>query len=328
MIPRELDILLIAPDPAVTGALAASLQRRGHYVRVAESCEEALDLPRPDALVVSAQPGGLTAVELMQHYAATGAQPRTVVICDRPSLDGCRAALRAGAADYLPTPFRLDDVVRAIDAEAPAPASSRGAATRLSTVHPAESGSIQRIGRELAAFCTRAGLGPSTRARVVSATLECVENAVLHAYPGAAGTVEVEASLDAHDCLVRVTDQGVGVDAARATEQPGEADEDVSPGLVRAAGCAEELRVQSAPGAGTTAELRFRAYRVDFDEAGTVDLSEYDYFTPETAREVLRTLAVEDCGDLFTLSPALALLVGRLLAGPTNRASLSQETLA
>ncbi|MCA8980455.1 MAG: ATP-binding protein [Planctomycetes bacterium] len=319
MIPRELDVLIIERDTAIAGALAASFQKRGHYVRVASSCEEALDLPRPDALIACADPGGLTATELISHYRSTGALPRCVVIADRPSLDGCREALRLGAADYLPTPFRLEDVIRAVESDAPAANTSGCPSLQLEI--DADQASMLRAGRELAAFCTRAGLGPSTRARLVSATLECVENAVLHAYqPGEAGTIEIEAVLDARECLVRVVDQGVGLIADESAQ---EHEDGLRPGLERAAGCAEELRVLSAPGAGTTAELRFRAYRVDFDEAGTIDLSEYDYFTPETAREVLRTLAVEECSELFTLSPSLALLVGRLLAGPQTGAGLA-----
>lgn len=321
MIPRELDILIIESDTAIAGALAAAFQKRGHYVRVASSCEEALDLPRPDALIASAEPGGLTATELMSHYLATGSLPRCVVIADRPSLDACREALRMGAADYLPTPFRLEDVVRAVESEAPATLTRCGGSQSLRLEFPADEASMTRAGRELSAFCTRAGLGPSTRARLVSATLECIENAVLHAYPDTdGGTIEVEATLDARECLVRVIDQGVGL---LADESSQEHEDGLRPGLARAAGCAEELRVLSAPGSGTTAELRFRAYRVDFDEAGTIDLSEYDYFTPETAREVLRTLAVEECAELFTLSPSLALLVGRLLAGPQAGANLA-----
>lgn len=320
MIPRELDILIIESDAAVAGALAASMQKRGHYVRIAASCEEALDLPRPDALIANAEPGGLTATELMTHYLGSGSLPRCVVISDRPSVDACRAALQIGAADYLVTPFRLDDVIRAVESAAPKTNASSNGSHCVRLEVPAEQASISRVGRELAAFCTRAGLGPSTRARLVSATLECIENAVRHAYPGTQGTIEIEASLDARECLVRVIDQGVGLLADQSSR---EHEDGLSPGLARAAGCAEELRVLSAPGSGTTAELRFRAYRVDFDEAGTVDLSEYDYFTPETAREVLRTLAVEECGELFTLSPSLALLVGRLLAGPQTGANLA-----
>jgi len=322
VIPRELDVLIIENDTAIAGALASSLQQRGHYVRVALSCEEALDLPRPDALICSADPGGLKATELMSHYLASGSLPRCVVITNKPSFDACRETLRLGAADYLATPFRLDDVIRAIESDTPAAASSSSGSHCARFELPAEEASIARAGRELAAFCTRAGLGPSTRARLVSATLECIENAVLHAYPQRSGTIEVEASLDARECLVRVVDQGVGVLAGGTAR---EHEDGLRPGLARAAGCAEELRVLSAPGSGTTAELRFRAYRVDFDEAGTVDLSEYDYFTPETARQVLRTLEVDECAELFTLSPALALLVGRLLAGPLTSANLASS---
>jgi hypothetical protein len=74
--------------------------------------------------------------------------------------------------------------------------------------------------------------------------------------------------------------------------------------------------VVTAPGNGTEVTLRFDARRADLGDEGTIDLTERDWFTPDLARRVLHTVKKYDTADLFQLSPALAVVVGRLLAGP------------
>ena len=62
--------------------------------------------------------------------------------------------------------------------------------------------------------------------------------------------------------------------------------------------------------------VRFGASRVDFDDGRTVNLSEFDYLTPDTVREVLHSIQIDDLGEIFQLSPSIAVVIGRLLNGP------------
>lgn len=87
---------------------------------------------------------------------------------------------------------------------------------------------------------------------VALAVSEAVGNAVRHAYPGEAGPVEVEASLDDVDLVVYVRDEGVGV--AEGSGDPG-----LGLGMVimRQFG---RLRIDPRPGGGTQVSLRFRLH--------------------------------------------------------------------
>jgi hypothetical protein len=73
--------------------------------------------------------------------------------------------------------------------------------------------------------------------------------------------------------------------------------------------------VVTAPGKGTEVTLRFDARRAELGDEGTIDLTEREWLTPDVSRRVLHALKKYDTADLFQLSPALAVVVGRLLAG-------------
>ena len=89
---QSLDVLIVQRESLTAGAIASALQERGHYVRVAYSVEEALALPKPDALVCDAEPGGLTGLELLGWYARDGAVRRRIVVPKR-----CKVVLDAAA---------------------------------------------------------------------------------------------------------------------------------------------------------------------------------------------------------------------------------------
>ena len=64
-------------------------------------------------------------------------------------------------------------------------------------------------------------------------------------------------------------------------------------------------------------------FRADFDDNQRVDLSELDFFTPQTSRRVLDIVREQDAGSFIELSPSLAVVLGRLLSGPSQRAAVS-----
>lgn len=303
-----MDILIVEDEAVIASAMASALESRGHEVRVAGSAEVALTLARPEVLITDLQLGGRSGLDLLRAYKRRGPAPRTIFVTGNPTLEACREAFRQGAAEFLSKPFRLEDLVCAVES------TLDGPETLLELRLPAEPRAVRRAAREVAAFCLRHGVGPTCRARVASATGELVKNSVEHAYPSTSGELRLTASVDAREVCVSVADDGVGFDAAQVAEL-----HLASPyhdGLARAAALSEGLQLDSEPGHGARVTLTFGAYHADYDEAEQVDLSELDYFTPETSEEVLRTLR-EDGGErFFQLSPALAVVIGRLLSGP------------
>ena len=73
--------------------------------------------------------------------------------------------------------------------------------------------------------------------------------------------------------------------------------------------------VHSTAGDGTAVTLQFRVTTTEFEEEDRIDLTDLDFFVPATAKELLATLA-DDPHAPILLSPALAVVVGRLLMGP------------
>jgi anti-sigma regulatory factor (Ser/Thr protein kinase) len=167
----------------------------------------------------------------------------------------------------------------------------------------------------------RCGVGPATRARIGSAIAEIVENACTHGYAGGEGTIELAARFERADLLITIRDAGCGFDATLNNTDPTAE----TRGIARARALAEEIGIESTPGVGTRVELVFRTSHVGFDENGAVDLSDHDFFTPELARRVLEALELDPRGQVFELSPALAVVVGRLLSAQVGMPDRNAE---
>jgi hypothetical protein len=119
-----------------------------------------------------------------------------------------------------------------------------------------------------------------------------------------------------------VSDEGGGFDAAAL--EASDLFDTLCHGLARARALSEELEVESRPEGGTRVQLVFRTSRVAFEDESGIDLSELDFIGPDLARRILQSLRDDTPQDLFQLSPALAVVVGRLLVGPDPRPRIEQ----
>ncbi|MDZ4774719.1 MAG: ATP-binding protein [Planctomycetota bacterium] len=182
----------------------------------------------------------------------------------------------------------------------------------------AASGLPTRAARSVVAFALEAGFGPACRARIGSALAEVVDNAVRRGYPTTPGTIDVQAEVQARELVVTVTDHGIGFDTELLDDDL--LSRPLYSGLARASALSDGLALDSEIGTGTTVVLRFAAASSAFDSDGTVDLTDHDFLAPDTARRVLHTLRRHETSSTHQLSPALAVVVGRLLAGPEPRA--------
>lgn len=331
---RPLDILLVDDEPPITSTLSAALERRGHCVRTAESAEKALALRVPEVLVCDVGLPGASGLELLASLHERGSRPHTVIVTGHPTLEDCRRALHLCVAEFLSKPFRLQDLIRAVEA---CPERSRERADERSRSRPETRSSssmpvdgedaavfertyvsapacVQRVACDLAAFALVRGVGPSTRARIASAASEIVDNACRHGYADGRGRIFVAASLEDQEIVVKIRDEGAGF--APEAAGPDRLQSQLTHGLARALALSEDVHVESSPGRGTRVVLRFTAGGADFAEEGCVDLCERDFLTPDLSRQVLRALQRPETSDLFRLPPSLAVVVGRLLAGP------------
>lgn len=306
-------VLVVVPEPAIAAAIAGALRRRGHEVTTAVSAAEALAAEDPDVLVCDLALAGGAGLELLDALHRRGARPHTVLVGEASSAEQCRRAIDLGAAELLPAPFRLGDLVRAVEERGPQAAARDACAQRHRAEYLSDARAATLAGREISAWALRCGVGPSARARLAGAVSEIVDNASRHGYPRRHGQVRVEAELEGREIAVEVVDQGTGF-------EPRLADGDLDcaqSGIARVASLSESVEFDSRPGQGTRVAMRFTVSRVEFDdEEDAVDLSELDFLTPDVARRVLRAVRRRDTAGVFQLSPALAVVVGRMLSGP------------
>ena len=107
-------ILVVDDDRAVRESLRRSLSFNGYSVELAQDGREALDLiasDRPDALVLDVMMPRLDGLEVCSQLRSTGDDLPILVLTARDSVSERVAGLDAGADDYLPKPFALEELL-------------------------------------------------------------------------------------------------------------------------------------------------------------------------------------------------------------------------
>ena len=107
-------ILVVDDDRAVRESLRRSLSFNGYTVALAEDGVEALDAianERPDAVVLDVMMPRLDGLEVCRQLRSTGDDLPILVLTARDSVSERVAGLDAGADDYLPKPFALEELL-------------------------------------------------------------------------------------------------------------------------------------------------------------------------------------------------------------------------
>jgi two-component system response regulator MprA len=107
-------ILVVDDDRAVRESLRRSLSFNGYSVSLAADGVEALDSivnDRPDALVLDVMMPRLDGLEVCRQLRSTGDDMPILVLTARDSVSERVAGLDAGADDYLPKPFALEEML-------------------------------------------------------------------------------------------------------------------------------------------------------------------------------------------------------------------------
>ncbi len=108
------NILVVDDDRAVRESLRRSLAFNGYSVTLAADGVEALDMiitDRPDALVLDVMMPRLDGLEVCRQLRSTGDDLPILVLTARDSVSERVAGLDAGADDYLPKPFALEELL-------------------------------------------------------------------------------------------------------------------------------------------------------------------------------------------------------------------------
>lgn len=107
-------ILVVDDDRAVRESLRRSLTFNGYSVDLAVDGVDALEkatAQRPDALVLDVMMPRLDGLEVCRRLRSTGDDLPILVLTARDSVSERVAGLDAGADDYLPKPFALEELL-------------------------------------------------------------------------------------------------------------------------------------------------------------------------------------------------------------------------
>jgi two-component system response regulator MprA len=126
-------ILVVDDDRAVRESLRRSLAFNGYQVDLAVDGKDALDAVsqrRPDAMVLDVMMPRLDGLEVCRRMREAGDELPILVLTARDAVSDRVAGLDAGADDYLPKPFALEELLarlrallrrRTFDTTGPAP---------------------------------------------------------------------------------------------------------------------------------------------------------------------------------------------------------------
>ena len=106
-------LLLIEDDPAMQSALSRTLQRKGMKVSVCGDGALALaqwKQLQPDVVLLDLSLPGLDGLEVLTRARAQGLRTPVMLLTARGTVGDKVLGLNAGADDYLPKPFELDEL--------------------------------------------------------------------------------------------------------------------------------------------------------------------------------------------------------------------------
>jgi len=107
-------ILVVDDDRAVRESLRRSLQFNGYTVELAQDGRQAMDAvarQRPDAMVLDMMMPRVDGLEVCRQLRSAGDDLPVLVLTARDAVADRVAGLDAGADDYLPKPFALEELL-------------------------------------------------------------------------------------------------------------------------------------------------------------------------------------------------------------------------
>ncbi len=107
-------ICVIEDEQVIAGAVAARLRAEGFDVRVARDGVEGVELCRrfqPDLVILDVMMPRLDGLEVCRRMRAAGDELPILVLTARDAVSDRVAGLDAGADDYLPKPFALEELL-------------------------------------------------------------------------------------------------------------------------------------------------------------------------------------------------------------------------
>ncbi len=106
-------ILIIDDEKIVCERLSAELERSGYEVEAFTESSEALQriaVQRFDLVITDMKMRGPSGVEVLRFVNQNCPQTRVIVITGFATVETAREALRGGAVDFIPKPFKMSQL--------------------------------------------------------------------------------------------------------------------------------------------------------------------------------------------------------------------------
>ena len=107
-------IVVVDDEQAVRDSLRRSLSFNGYDIAIAEDGEQALDViekEQPDLVILDVMMPKMDGLEVCRHLRSHGDDRPILVLTARDGVSDRVAGLDAGADDYLPKPFALEELL-------------------------------------------------------------------------------------------------------------------------------------------------------------------------------------------------------------------------
>ena len=308
---RNSYVLVVSSNPQRASDLTLALADLGLSAFACYSAKEALCAPRPEVLVTDFDLEDHDGLELCEALGAGTRPLATVLVCEDADLTIYRRAMGLGVFDLFPTGGDENELAEIVQAasESLYPGAE---ATEFESTVPSTASACEAVQRELAAWMLVRGIAPSTRCRVTTALGEGLENARVHGYDMDVGPIEVQARIHGRELELHIFDRGEGMDPERQSTHP---PLEQNGGMARMSALSEDLSFASHASMGTHVNLRFSVHRTTFSEVECTDYEDFDFLVPDHVRNLLADMQGPDPLEVVHLSPAVAVTVGRLLAG-------------
>lgn len=152
------NIWVIDDDQSIRWVLEKTLRQAGMQVKAFESADEALELVRanalaPDAIISDLRMPGSDGISLLRQLKRTQPDTPVLIMTAFSDLDNTVASFEAGAFEYIPKPFDVDDVITQVRRACSLSKESTGGASE--TERPAVRGSVRTDGKSLSRSDTR-----------------------------------------------------------------------------------------------------------------------------------------------------------------------------
>jgi FixJ family two-component response regulator len=118
MTPAHRLVCVVDDDLSMRKAVGRLLESEDYTVEIFTGAREFLARvphPGPSCVILDLNMPGLNGLELQETLAQTGRVERIIFITGGASVPTCVQAMKAGAVDYLPKPFRDEDLLRAVE---------------------------------------------------------------------------------------------------------------------------------------------------------------------------------------------------------------------